>query len=218
MLRWPLIMLTVWTAATFVSPRGWRMDNITTLYVLTAAWVVVSFVWQWVALRRGGSVGSVTTWTAALVAAAFMATQTPVSTDTLAFSADTRRPPLGRHYQTINELKVAREIHRVVGGQDTQVVYLAFGNATYLIGNPTSCRYPSPLFLQRSGAQLKVSAATRNESLACLTAPGARWLVWQRNWLRKNRAAEDVLASINQNYDCDSARVIGGFMLCPRRG
>jgi hypothetical protein len=44
----------------------------------------------------------------------------------------------------------AREIHQRIGGMNVPVTYLTFGDWTYLMRNPTVCRYPSPLFLQRT--------------------------------------------------------------------
>ncbi|MFD0524283.1 hypothetical protein [Paractinoplanes durhamensis] len=45
-------------------------------------------------------------------------------------------------------------------GPDTPVLYLTYGPLNHAIGNPTSCRYPSPLWLQR-GALLPACAPAR---------------------------------------------------------
>jgi len=97
------------------------------------------------------------------------------------------------------------------------VVYLTFGATTYLLGNPTRCRYPSPLFLQRGGAEWKVSAATRGENLGCITQPDARWLVWDRDWLHSRSMPGDLRAAIEGAWACERAQLVAGLTLCPRR-
>jgi hypothetical protein len=114
------------------------------------------------------------------------------------------------------DLAAAGQIRSVIGA-DTPVVYLAFGTATYFLGNPTRCRYPSPLFLQRPRTRDLVSPATREENLACVTEPGARWLVWDRNWLHRKGAPADLLAVIDATWDCDDALLAGRYTVCPRR-
>lgn len=41
------------------------------------------------------------------------------------------------------------EVRREIGA-DTPVLYLTFRDLDYLLGDPTDCRYASPVFLQRS--------------------------------------------------------------------
>ena len=99
----------------------------------------------------------------------------------------------------------------------TSSPYLAFGSTAYALGNPTHCRYPSPLFLQRPKAPMVVSPATRQENLACVKEPGARWLVWDRGWLHRKGAPADLLGAIDATWDCDNALLAGRYTVCPRR-
>ncbi len=216
-LRWPLSALVVWTLVLFVLPAPWRVGHWAGLYLITGGWVLLLAAWQLAAMRQPSvrSEGAVTLWAALLVMVSLLATQTPVSAESLALGT-AGRTSVGQAAALRTELADAEKIHRLIGA-DTQVAYLAFGDAGYLLGNPTRCRYPSPLFLQRGQADEKVSAANRAESLACLTEPGARWLIWDRGWLHRKGASDDLLATIDRNWACESAIVIGGYTLCPRR-
>jgi hypothetical protein len=113
------------------------------------------------------------------------------------------------------DLADAARVHALIG-ERTSVAYLTFGADTYTLGNPTRCRYPSPLFLQRGQADQLVSPATRQENLACLTDPAARWLIWDRTWLHRKGAPADLLATIDDTWDCADAGVIGRYTVCPR--
>lgn len=216
-LRWPLLALTAWTLVLFALPSAWRTEHWVGLYLITGSWVLVLVAWQWVVLRRRSrrSPGTAAWWAALLVMAAMLATQTPLSAESLTLRT-AGRTSRGQAAALRVELADAERIHRLIGS-DTRVAYLTFGDATYVLGNPTRCRYPSPLFLQRGRAEEKVSAANRGESLACLTDPAARWLIWDRDWLPRKGAPEDLLAVIDANWVCAGATVIGGYTLCPRR-
>ncbi|MFT4296624.1 MAG: hypothetical protein QM582_14550 [Micropruina sp.] len=216
-LRWPLLVLSVWTLVLFVLPAAWRVEHWIALYLVTGCWAFGLAAGQWLALRRPAtrSEAASTVWAAGLVLVSMLATQTPVSAESLTLKA-AGRTSWAEGVALRGELEHAEQIHRLVGA-DTRVAYLAFGDTSYLLGNPTRCRYPSALFLQRDGADRLVSAATRAESLGCLTDPEARWLVWDRNWLHRKGAPDDLLATIDENWACESAAVVGGYTLCPRR-
>ncbi len=216
-LRWPVLASTAWTLVLFVSPGEWRIAHPVRLQLVAGAWVIGLLVWQWFALRRPPARSRVVAdrWAALLVMSAMLATQTPFSAESLDLgTAD--RTSSGAHRALRRELADAERIHRLIGA-DTRVAYLAFGATTYVIGNPTRCRYPSLLFLQRPLAREKVSSASRAENLGCLTDPEARWLIWDRDWLHRKGAPDDLLQVIDRTWDCDAARIIGGYTICPRR-
>ena len=219
-LRWPLLGLTGWTLVLFLLPAAWRIDNLTRLYLLTGAAAVALAVWQQVALRRPPTARlpahRAAGWPAILVLVAMLATQTPYSSESLTLSTTAARTSATSSDTLRKELADAESIHALIG-VDTPVAYLVFGASTYAIGNPTHCRFPSALFLQRPGAREKVSPATRQENLACLSQPDAQWLVWDRDWLRRRTAPDDLRTAIDQHWDCDAATLIGGYTLCPRR-
>lgn len=216
-LRWPLLVWTGWTLVLFCLPARLRIDHPTRLYLLTGVAMVTFAVWQWIALRQRPTLSRVSSrwWAAVLVSLSLLATQTPWSAESLNLGT-AARTAAASEASLQRELADAERIHAVIGA-DTQVAYLTFGSTTYMLGNPTRCRYPSALFLQRGGAATKVSAAVRNENLACLTDPGAQWLVWDRNWLHRKGAPADLLAVIDEHWACAGAAVIGGYTLCPRR-
>jgi len=144
-----------------------------------------------------------------------LVTQTPASAESLTLGTSARTP-LASHAGLRTELATAAYIRGIIGA-DTPVVYLAFGSTTYTLGNPTHCRYPSPLFLQRPEAKEAVSPETRLENLACVTEPSARWLVWDRGWLHRKGAPADLIAAIDGNWDCEEALLAGPYTVCPRR-
>ena len=216
-LRWPLLALSAWTLILFVLPASWRTAHPTRLYAVTAAWMAAVVVWQWAGLRRRPTLSRDRTawWAALLVLAAMLATQTPFSAESLTMNT-AGRTAWNSNLALRADLADAQQVHAVIGA-DTAVVYLTFGADTYTLGNPTHCRYPSPLFLQRAHAAPLVSLATRQENLACLTNSSARWLIWDRDWLHRKTAPDDLLETIDANWDCDHAQVIGRYTLCPSR-
>lgn len=216
-LRWPLVVCIAWTGLVFVLPADWRLASAQPLLLVTIAWVVLLTLLQAIAIWRGGGLprSSADRWAAGLVLAAMLATQTPWSGEALTLG--TRGKTAAGNLASLQErLADAQRVRDVVG--TGPVVYLTFGATTYLLGNPTHCRYPSPLFLQRGGADRKVSAATRGENLACVTQPDARWLVWDRDWLHSTSAPADLQAAINGAWACERGQLVAGLTLCPRRG
>lgn len=216
-LRWPLVALAAWTLVLFMLDPQWRLEHSPVTYSITGAWIIGLAAWQWFALRQARPLTRKATdwWAAALVMLALLVTQTPISAESLDLGT-ARRTSLTDHQSLRSDLAVAERVHRLIGA-DTQVAYLVFGATTYVMGNPTHCRYPSALFLQRGGADVKVSKAARQENLECLTDPAARWLIWDRYWRHRKKAPADLLAVIDRNFDCRDGEVIGSYTLCPRR-
>jgi len=219
-LHLPLLACCGWTLVLFLLPAQWRVEHGPALSLVTAGWVAGLAWWQWRALRAGSPPPGANSVRAAfrsglVVIAAMLVTQTPGSAEsmTLATAAQT---PLVSHAALRTELATAAYLRGVIG-PDTRVVYLTFGSSTYTVGNPTHCRYPSPLFLQRPEAVDAASPATRKENLACVTEPGARWLVWDRDWLHRKGAPADLIAVIDATWECEEAVLAGPYTVCPRR-
>jgi hypothetical protein len=103
-------------------------------------------------------------------------------------------------------------------GADTQVLYLAFGDVPYFLGNPTPCRYPSPVFLQRSTElpQLR-SLPSYAENAACLTDPAVRYLVEVPGWLNLDKLEPALAADIRDTFDCSQPIRTVDVEVCPRR-
>lgn len=216
-LRWPLLVLIGWTLVLFITPVNLRLAHPLWIYTATAAWVVVLTGWQWAALRRPPKLSRTRTawWAALLAVVSLLATQTPMSAESATLS-NAGRTSIGATSVLRADLAVASRVHALIG-ENTPVAYLAFGSDTYTLGNPTRCRYPSPLFLQRVHADKKVPPPDREENLACLAEPSLQWLIWDRDWLRRKVSPADLIAAIDDNWDCDGATVIGRYTLCPRR-
>jgi hypothetical protein len=105
-----------------------------------------------------------------------------------------------------------------IGGPDVPVTYLTFGDWTYFIRNPTVCRYPSPLFLQRTRYTLThVGSPSYEENLACLSEPTSRWLIMDQNWFRISKTPPEVQARIHAQWNCSDGFESGGLKICPRR-
>lgn len=216
LLRWPLLAWIGWTAALFVLPAEWRLAHQGVLFRVAGGGALLLALGQAVAIGRRPRLtrAATTRWAALLALLAMLATQSPWSAESLSLGTASKTSAANLAALR-SDLADAARIHAVIG--DEPVAYLTFGATTYLLGNPTRCRYPSPLFLQRPRAAEKVSAATRGENLGCLTQPDARWLVWDRDWLHRKGAPADLLAVIDATWNCADAVVVDGLTLCPRR-
>lgn len=103
-------------------------------------------------------------------------------------------------------------------GANTPVLYLAFGDVGYLLGNPTHCRYPSPVWLQRSTFLPYVRGfASYRDNIACLSDPDARYLVLQPTWFTIAGLAPALANRINQTFDCADPLRAADVEICPRR-
>ena len=126
--------------------------------------------------------------------------------------------PLSRLEARTKHEATARQVRQAVGGPDVPVTYLTFGEWTYFIGNPTTCRYPSPLFLQRTAyTRRQVGTPSYQENLDCLSASGSRWLIWDPSWFSLKRTPAGVQAIIAHEWDCSAPIEVGELRLCPRR-
>jgi hypothetical protein len=129
---------------------------------------------------------------------------------------DGKRPPTTLDTRTRDQ-QIANRVHTVIGGPHVAVTYLMFGEWTYFLGNPTSCRYPSPLFLQRTRKTARLDTASYQENLACLTAADSRWLIRDTTWFRVRPQPAEVKDVLAREWDCDHEIKIDELRLCPRR-
>lgn len=103
-------------------------------------------------------------------------------------------------------------------GADSQVLYLAFGDVAYFLGDPTPCRYPSPTFLQRGIALDEVRGlASYQENAACLTDPRMRYLVRAPGWFDLDNLEAPLAQAIRATYDCSAPLRTDDVVVCPRR-
>jgi hypothetical protein len=108
-------------------------------------------------------------------------------------------------------------------GPDTPVLYLTYGTVNHGMGNPTTCRYPSPLWLQRGALEPRMrTRPSYADNLRCLTENrDARYLIVQTTWFSIPRSAPDVRALIDERFDCSPAARIPAprpLIVCPAKG
>jgi hypothetical protein len=206
-LFWPLVVCSLFSAMTYHLPPGFGPDGDVTprksLVVLLVALGLA--VWQWWTIRnplpRACGNGFLLAGLAVLIA--MLASQMPA-----AMNAVTRS-------KNVN-IAVATQVRSVVG-VDTPVVYLAPGWSPYFIGNPTHCRYPSPLFLQRKLAVKNVAEADRQDNLNCVGYPQAQWLIVNQRWFSIRKSPADVKGAVATYWRCEDHTTVGDYAICPRR-
>lgn len=110
------------------------------------------------------------------------------------------------------------QLHGLIGAH-TPVVYLTFGPRVYLIGNPTHCRYPAAVILQRSGTLASVTRTPSfAENLACLDDTTSRYVVIDEAWMKLKRVDPSIRASLERNFDCSRPVYTTSVLkVCPRR-
>ena len=98
------------------------------------------------------------------------------------------------------------------------VTYLSFGDANYYIRNPTACRYPTNVFLQRSRYFHKhEDTESWADNLRCLKDSRPAWLVIDRSWFDLKRVPPVVRNRVNASFDCKRGFKAARWNLCPRR-
>ncbi|GAA4663738.1 hypothetical protein [Amycolatopsis dongchuanensis] len=133
---------------------------------------------------------------------------------TMDHSQDTN---LSRYLNTAGLRERFAQLHREIG-TDTTVLYFAFGDVNYLLGNPTPCRYPSPVWLQRSTFLPYVrDFPSYHDNVHCLDAP-ADYLLVDRKWFTVSGLEPALVARVDRLYDCGRVvHVTDTLDLCPRR-
>lgn len=103
-------------------------------------------------------------------------------------------------------------------GPDTPVLYLAFGDQVFAVGNPTFCQFPTNVFVQRGEWEKPIlTTRTYADNLACLDDPRNKYLVWDKEFVTERRQPPEVIDRIRRNFNCDNAPVHNVLTLCPRR-
>ena len=190
-------------------PAQWRLDHATQVTSAYAAAAVIIAVLYVPARRRDPWMSGAIVLCAALIP--IILPGAPLSFSTYDYDV-TNRSRDGVAYAELSERM----------GRDTPVLYLTFGAVNYAMGNPTSCRYPSPQWLQRGSAYPQVRTyPSYLDNLRCLTEDTrARFLVFQPRWFNLGKATPEVRAIINQRFDCSAATRLPappGLLVCPAR-
>jgi hypothetical protein len=103
-------------------------------------------------------------------------------------------------------------------GNAAPVLYLAYGDVPYHMGNPTDCPYPSPLFLQRGMAIDYVTEfASYPDNVACLASDVPEFMVLAPGWFQIDELQAPFRATLDATFDCERAITMAGLQACPRR-
>lgn len=134
---------------------------------------------------------------------------------TMAHAEDTN---LSR-YEASADLRWQLSLLRDEIGADTAVLYFATGEDNYVLGNPTDCPYPSPVWLQRSTFLPYVKDfRSYAGNVSCLDTT-ARYLVIDRSWFDISRLDPALAARVAATFDCAHAiHATADIDACPRRG
>ncbi|MFD6532934.1 hypothetical protein [Streptomyces sp. NPDC060184] len=198
-------------------PLARRTAHATAVCAVLAAVVLLALVAALTAARRPARPRRGTA--VAAVVALGLATAIP-AWPTTPYSFDIRHAD----FTARSRAQALRDLtHRLDGlrarvGPDTPVVYLAFGDIAYSLGNPTRCRYPSPAFLQRTSYDPDVAELTSfDENLDCLSDPAARYLIVDPGWFPLGRVAPAVREAVGAAFDCTgpTAFPAAGLLVCP---
>lgn len=162
-------------------------------------------------VRRSGGL----TVAALTVLALLYPAMTPYASDLLGPADSGQRPVPDLGEPSVQEL-TARQVRQRIGG-NVPVTYLTFGDWTYFIRNPTACRYPSPLFLQRTKVTtVHLGSDSYAENLDCVDEATSQWLIVDRRWFKVGLAPPELRARLATAWDCDAGFRIGELAVCPR--
>jgi hypothetical protein len=207
----PAVVLGAGVPIVSAASTEWRLAHGTAVYAALALVVAGSVLvalkergrtWPWVAALGAVAVFAVPAWPAA------------------PYSFDAVHPD----YTNSERVTAAQLDERLIEparariGADTPVLYLAFGDMAYFVGNPAACRYPAPVFVQRGSFIPAVrELESYRENLECLTRTNAEYLVVQPSWLALDRLPADVAEGLRARFDCDRALSAAELVICPRR-
>jgi hypothetical protein len=212
-------VLVVVVAAALLTLPGpeWRDRHLAIWGTATVGAALVGTGWAiLVRARRPVRSSSGLTVTALTALALLYPAMTPFSANLLRLS-ETGRPAVvaGLGRPSAQEI-TAREIRQRIGG-DVPVTYFTFGHWTYFLRNPTVCRYPSPLFLQRTRyTTAHVGSTSYTENLACVDESTSQWLILDRRWFKLSRAPAELQNKVRQQWRCSAGFNVDGLTICPR--
>jgi hypothetical protein len=108
-----------------------------------------------------------------------------------------------------------RELSDAIG-RDTLVLYLAYGDIPYHMGNPTACRYPSPLWLASGTSHTFVREMwSYEDNLRCIHDTSADRVVIQPGWVFGGSQTGDLRVALRR-FDCEGPISAAGIRTCSR--
>ncbi|TNC27452.1 hypothetical protein FG385_10350 [Amycolatopsis alkalitolerans] len=215
---WALVLATAALAVAeplaAAKSHSWRVSHAVTVYWVLIAVVALAVVAAALEPVRGGRpLFAVPVLVAVAALAVPVWPSSPYSFD-FGWSDSTNADRVRAFTTTTAEMAGVRDAI----GADTPVLYLTFGDVDYYLGNPTPCRYPSPVFLQR-GMRLPEVRTLRSyaENAACLADPTPRYLVVAPAWFDLKALEPGLAGEISRSYDCERAITTDTLVVCPRR-
>ena len=220
----PVLALSGWTYHVLSSSADWRMTHQAQLFTIAAvtATVMVILSVGWHLWLRFGSrraeprpVATLLATTLVLVAT-WLPASAPTAAESVTLTSRTSTPLAGRAATTA-QLAWAAELRRRIG-PDTPVTYLSFGTVNYLLGNPSTCEFPTSVLLQRSRSiRRQEGTPTWRANLRCLTEKPGSLLVWDPQWFLLRRQPPEVKAALTAAFDCKRGFTLDRIQVCPRR-
>ena len=213
----PLALLTVVAGAGAMialgAPLAWRLEHGRMVAAGMAAVAVAGLLW--VGLSRFGRRPR---WPFAAGLAGLVALAVPLA-PTSGYSFDARHAD----YTNTERLRTAEQRSAELAavrdriGEDSRVVYFAFGDTVYFLGNRTPCAYPSAIWVQRGASRPEAQeTASYRENLACLQMD-VEYLVLDPEWLPVDELDREVAGTIRERFDCTLAIEAAGLQICPAR-
>ena len=187
--------------------------------VIAGATLVLSLGWRiWRTFRPAtAEPGPVPTLMAAvLVLATWLPAVAPNAAESVTLA--TRDDTVEAHRKANKgQLAFAKSLHKRIGA-DTPVTYLTFGTTNYVLENPSTCEFPTSVFLQRSRSiRRQEGTPTWRANLRCLTDKPGELVVWDTQWFLLRRQPPEVKAAFAAAFDCKKGFTSGRIRVCPRR-
>src|SRR5918998_3796307 len=219
----PVLALSGWTYYVLTTDSDWRIAHQAQLFTAAAVTagvtLVLSLGWRiWRTFRppTAGPGPVATVLAAVVVLATWLPAVAPNAAEsvTLTTRADTVR--LHRD-ATKAQLAFARALQKRIGA-DTPVTYLTFGTTNYVLENPSTCEFPTSVFLQRSRSiRRQEGTPTWQANLRCLTDKPGELVIWDTQWFLLRRQPPEVKAAFAAAFDCEQGFTAGRLRVCPRR-
>jgi hypothetical protein len=181
--------------------------------------VVLSIGWhvgRWFLARTTGPRPVVALLAALLGVATWVPASAPTAAESVTLSTRHNTPQL-LGAATTGQLVWAEAMRQRIG-PDTPATYLSFGTTNYMLRNPSTCEFPTGVFLQRSRTiRRQEGTPTWRANLRCLTDKPGQLLVWDPQWFLLRRQPPEVKAALAAAFDCQRGFTVDRIQVCPRR-
>ena len=221
----PMIAMVGWTAWMMALPASQRADHLWLWVAVVTLFGAACWLVRWRLARSPRTADALPPskaeaerwFAAALVSATFLGVALPSSAESVTLSGTKDRSWRTAEERRDKMAQVAEQVREVTGPTDS-VSYLTYGEWPYFIANPATCRYVSPVFLQR-GRTRQAARQTESwqENLECLSDTPGDWLVRDTRWFSLKGQSKAVLAAIETSFDCSRRTKAGHLEICPRR-